>query len=297
MAYSTNRPIISFIVPIYNVEQYLAQCLDSILAQSVTKEIIIVNDGSTDQSFNIALNYAQKYAEIKLIYYHQNQGQSYARNRALDMAQGEYIYCVDSDDYLSMHSLQEIIEFAQQQGNIDLIRVRSKTLVQDGDKQYQGEVTPYIPDYQTNLIYQLSGEACFNLLAHNWIPGICWTLIKRELLQRHQLRFLEHTKAEDQLFYIQLLTCQADIQVMEFPQYIYNYRRRANSTVTTPSPQYIIDHFTIVQHIQHWQDSHHFSEQVKENLQRLRVNLWHSAYELYLKLPAEQQVTLHSYFK
>lgn len=297
MAYSTNQPIISFIVPIYNVEQYLAECLDSILVQSIAKEIIIVNDGSTDQSFNIALNYAQKYPEIKLIYYHQNQGQSYARNRALDMAQGEYIYCVDSDDYLSTHSLQEIIEFAQQQGDVDLIRVQFELAVEYDTNKYKERREPYIPDYQTNLIYRLSGEQCFNLLAHNWIPGICWTLIKRELLQRHQLRFLEHTKAEDQLFYIQLLTCQQNIQVLEFPHYVYNYRRRANSTVTTPSPQYIIDHFTIVQHIQHWQDSHHFSEQVKENLQRLRVNLWHSAYQLYQKLPIEQQIPLRTYFE
>ena len=68
-----NQIKVSVVIPIYNVEQYLAQCLDSLLAQSIAKEIIIVNDGSTDQSFNIALAYAQRYPEITLIYYHHNQ--------------------------------------------------------------------------------------------------------------------------------------------------------------------------------------------------------------------------------
>lgn len=283
-------------MPIYNVEQYLAQCLDSILAQSIAKEVIIVNDGSTDQSFDIALSYAQKYPEIKLIYYHQNQGQSYARNRALDMAQGEYIYCVDSDDYLSTHSLQEMIEFAQQQGDVDLIRVQFELAVESGMQTYKQRREPYIPDYQANLIYRLSGEQCFNLLAHNWIPGICWTLIKRELLQRHQIRFLEHAKAEDQLFYIELLTCQPNIQVLEFPQYVYNYRRRLNSTVTTPSPQYIMDHFTIIKYIQHWGNTHDFSPEIQQNLQRICQILMQTAYELYMQLPTEQQAPLRDYF-
>lgn len=96
----TNEPLISVIVPVYNVEKYLARCIESILNQSyINLEIILVDDGSTDSSGKICDEYA---ADDKRIYviHKENGGQSTARNAALDCAKGEYITFVDSDDYI-----------------------------------------------------------------------------------------------------------------------------------------------------------------------------------------------------
>ena len=92
--------LISIIVPVYNVEKYLNECIDSIIAQTYSNiEIILVNDGSTDASGKICDEYAEKDGRIKVI--HQvNAGLSAARNAGMAVATGEYLYFVDSDDYV-----------------------------------------------------------------------------------------------------------------------------------------------------------------------------------------------------
>lgn len=103
---------LSIIVPVYNVADYLAKCLDSLLSQDLSQdeyEIIVVNDGSTDNSGEIAKQYAEKYANIILIN-HENQGLSRARNTGIANARGEYIQFVDSDDYLEQNVLGGLLE-------------------------------------------------------------------------------------------------------------------------------------------------------------------------------------------
>lgn len=97
---SKNEPLISVIVPVYNVEKYLGRCVDSIINQTYTNlEIILVDDGSTDDSRKICDEYAEKDGRIKVIH-KSNGGQGSARNMALDIAKGQYIGFVDSDDWL-----------------------------------------------------------------------------------------------------------------------------------------------------------------------------------------------------
>ena len=94
-------PKVSIIVPVYNTEKYLARCIDSILAQTFTDfELILVNDGSKDNSGKICDEYAQKDSRIVVIH-KENGGVSSARNKGIDVAQGEWISFVDSDDWIS----------------------------------------------------------------------------------------------------------------------------------------------------------------------------------------------------
>ncbi len=103
-----NMPLISIIVPVYNVEKYLSRCLNSILAQTFTDfEIIAVDDGSPDNCGKILDEYAQKDERIKVIH-KENGGLSSARNAGLDVAQGEYVAFVDSDDYLSDKFIEKL---------------------------------------------------------------------------------------------------------------------------------------------------------------------------------------------
>ena len=103
-------PIISVIVPVYNTEKYLSRCIDSILAQTFTDlELILVDDGSTDNSGNICDEYAAKDKRIRVI--HQNNcGQGYARNAGLNVARGDYIGFLDPDDLISKDMFSHLIE-------------------------------------------------------------------------------------------------------------------------------------------------------------------------------------------
>ena len=104
----------SIIVPVYNVEQYLAECLDSLLSQTYEDyEIICINDASTDKSYDILLEYSDNNKCIKVLNNDSNQGQSYSRNRGIKEAVGEYVLFVDSDDMLcpdALSILNETIE-------------------------------------------------------------------------------------------------------------------------------------------------------------------------------------------
>lgn len=101
-------PKISVIIPVYNVEKYLRQCLDSIVEQTLEDiEIILVDDGSTDSSLKICKEYAQKDNRIK-VFEQQNQGAGAARNRGLGLAQGNYLYFMDSDDYINQDALEKL---------------------------------------------------------------------------------------------------------------------------------------------------------------------------------------------
>ena len=101
-------PKVSIIVPIYNVEKYLSKCLESILLQTYKNiEIIIINDGTTDSSLEIANLYASKYDFIH-VYSYENAGISTTRNRALEKATGDYYLFVDSDDYISKTLLRSL---------------------------------------------------------------------------------------------------------------------------------------------------------------------------------------------
>lgn len=95
-----NKPIISIIVPVYNVEQYLHSCIDSILAQTFTNcELLLIDDGSPDRSGEICDEYAQKDTRIR-VFHKENGGVSSARNLGLDNAQGEWVTFIDADDYI-----------------------------------------------------------------------------------------------------------------------------------------------------------------------------------------------------
>jgi glycosyltransferase involved in cell wall biosynthesis len=103
------KPLISVIIPVFNVETYLPKCLDSILSQTYENlEIVIVNDGSTDNSPKICKEYANKNSRIKVVH-KENGGLSSARNAGLDVATGEYIGFVDSDDFIERNMYREML--------------------------------------------------------------------------------------------------------------------------------------------------------------------------------------------
>ncbi len=123
---------LSVIVPIYNVAPYLCKCVDSLLMQDIQDyEIILVNDGSTDNSCEIAQRYADTYTNIKLIS-QENKGLSVARNVGIKQANGKYILFVDSDDYLQPNTLGALLEQAERD-DLDVLRFRYQNVRETGE--------------------------------------------------------------------------------------------------------------------------------------------------------------------
>ena len=109
---SSSQPLVSVIVPVYNNEAYLPQCLDSIVTQTLSDiEIILVNDGSTDQAGEICKEYAAGDSRIRFLD-QENRGPSSARNAGLEVAKGEHIGFVDSDDWIEPHMYERLVQIA-----------------------------------------------------------------------------------------------------------------------------------------------------------------------------------------
>ena len=118
----------SIIIAVYNVEDYLSECIDSILNQSLdfmgNVQLILVDDGSNDNSLNIAKNYQEKYPENILVLSQVNQGQSAARNNGLKYAKGKYVNFLDSDDYISTNTLEIVYDFFENNINqVDVVAI------------------------------------------------------------------------------------------------------------------------------------------------------------------------------
>jgi len=191
----TNSDIlVSVIVPIYNAESYLSETMDSILNQSLNNiEIVLVNDGSTDGSLLICEQYLQKDARIKLVNQN-NSGVSIARNNGLKLANGEYVFFMDSDDTIDSNFLSTSYNVAKQQ-NSDIVVV---------------------------------GEYCCKRLPNVFALPTWGEFLKHDFLKKHSdVRFPENIQpCEDGLFSHQLLALTKNIEAN--PNGIYNYRHHDN---------------------------------------------------------------------
>lgn len=130
-----DNPLVSIIVPVYNVEEYLPRCIKSILAQTYPNfELLLINDGSTDNSLHILEQFSRLDERIT-IYSKDNGGQASARNLGLEKMNGEYLIMVDSDDYID-HKLLEVCLEAMSNHNCDLVLFDRYDVNQNGDKRY-----------------------------------------------------------------------------------------------------------------------------------------------------------------
>lgn len=119
-----NRPIISVVIPVYNVEAYIERCVNSVRNQTVENiEIILIDDGSPDQSPVLCDQYAEKDRRVRVIH-KKNGGLASARNRGITVATGKYIFFLDSDDWLEKDGLQQLYELAQKY-QVDFVRYRA----------------------------------------------------------------------------------------------------------------------------------------------------------------------------
>ena len=179
-------PLISVIIPVYGVEKYIAQCLESVINQTYKNlEIIVINDGTKDRSAEIAKEYATKDSRIK-VYDFENGGLSVARNRGLEMATGDYISYIDSDDWIKKNMYETLLE-AVMKNDADM--VKCGIIEANNDKEYE------ITFSNTKIITNEKHEAF-----ENYFNGILWTLAWNGLYKRDlakKVKFPDNVVHED----------------------------------------------------------------------------------------------------
>lgn len=217
---------LSVIIPVFNAEQYLEQCLNSILEQSYTDlEIICIEDVSSDNSKCILEKYAIKDKRIKVYYNEKNQGQSFARNKGLLHAVGQYILFVDSDDYLVEGILKRIIEEAEVM-QLEVLSFDAKTVCDFGEsnlyngirkKEYCG-----VRDGIQVYVEQMSNG--------DYKCSVWQYLYRKDFLTKHNIEFIENIYHEDEMF---MFCVYMNAKRMAFIREVgYIYRFRENSTMT-----------------------------------------------------------------
>ncbi len=210
-------PEFSIVVPIYNVEGYLKKCLDSILNQSfVDYEIILVNDGSTDQSLSIIKEYMSKYPDIKLIN-QENKGLSEARNAGLKEARGNYVLFVDSDDFIDKDLLLNLNDSII--NNPDLVRFQLRV------------VSDKIIDINEEAFDSLNGHEAFKkIIKYRFVENAWAYLYSRKYLIDNGFLFKPNMYHEDYGL-IPLAIIKASI-VNSISYIGYNYVQRSNSIMS-----------------------------------------------------------------
>ena len=209
-------------MPVYGVEKYIRKCIDSILESNLPKdsyEIIVVNDGSKDGSVAIVEEYQQHYPNVHL-YHQENQGQSVARNHGLKYAKGEYIWFVDSDDYVEA-DLQPVYQAIQTNEGLDIVGIRSKVLDEEGKQLYLYE----IDNFDANTV--LSGKEA---LLKGYQPSSMWAnIIRKGFLLDNKLEFYPGILHQDTELSLRCML-QAK-KVFYTGSYLYDYIIHEGSSV------------------------------------------------------------------
>ena len=209
---------ISVIVPIYNAEKFLHYCIDSILNQSfVDFEILLVNDGSTDNSGKISDKYAEKDTRVKVIH-KQNGGVSSARNAGIEAAQGEYICFVDSDDYLESNYLKELVETKKKYPDFDNVWCGFQTV----EDYLKSNINTVASEY--NKDYSFSNLSSIMDLCEKWLVQMPWNkLFLTKTIKENSIIFPpELSLGEDYIFNLRYLDCtNGKIAVVNKPLYDY----------------------------------------------------------------------------
>lgn len=219
--------MLSIIVPIYNVEEYLDQFFQSLISQpSDNFELICVNDGSTDSSFEILKKYSKKFDNIFIIN-QLNSGVSKARNNGLKKARGEYVVFLDSDDFLESNYIEKINELILRSKNSDLIIYGSNYIYNNGliKKNKSIGKTSYISNKQF-------GNS-FNFLFRRINLFVTWDKIyKRKILVENNIHFPKQRVGEDALFNFSIYKVVNSVYI-DTSVILYNYRVRRNGSATS----------------------------------------------------------------
>lgn len=263
---------ISIIVPVFNVEKYLKECIQSVLNQTFQQwELLLIDDGSKDSSPDICDYYASLDNRIKVIH-KKNEGVSIARNVGLDLATGTYIIFLDSDDYWYDATALEQLFSAAQSNDVDLIRGEYKAVNEKGEDLFLRPVS----DLRNSYAGRLLDSSDFIQYAINGEFFLVLTLIRSSVIK--DIRFTPNRIfLEDMLFYSQL--CLKDLRCMYVPSIrFYAYRKNLSSVSFKANPQKLSDSFSMCD-IFHCLSVETHNDRLRSIYQKYSVSLYFSTLE------------------
>ena len=214
-------PKISFIVPVYNTGLYIKKCLDSIINQTFKEkiEIILINDGSTDNSDELIKEYIEKSNSKDIIKYYtkENEGIAKTRNFGIDKANGEYIFFVDSDDYIDKETIKKLKPYID--NNIDMVKFKLQRIDQNNN---------ILEKVDGPVFAEISGEEAFNKLYSEdvLLDSPCVYVIKRNLFTKNNFKFNGTYHEDFGLIPLIILKAKSFVSI---PDYLYYYVQGENS--------------------------------------------------------------------
>ncbi|WP_080146745.1 glycosyltransferase family 2 protein [Marinilactibacillus piezotolerans] len=224
-----HQPLVSIIVPTYNVERYVEECLDSILNQTYSNlEIIVIDDGSTDATPYLLEPYRSK---LSLTLNKTNQGQGAVRNQGIKAASGEYILFVDSDDWIEPKTVSSLVQKAIQT-EADLVRFNGQSFFEGGTAISEEGKYDFSAVLSPDQIYSNEESLVKNQKAYSASP--CLYLVRKDLLEEHRILFPEGILHEDEYFTTQVFLHTKRMCYVD--QAYYHRRYRVASTMTEQTP-------------------------------------------------------------
>lgn len=223
------EPYVSIIVPIYKVEPYLTQCIESIRNQTVKEiEIILIDDGSPDGSPEMCDRFAGEDGRIRVIH-QENAGVSAARNRGMEMAVGEWLMFVDPDDWLELNAVELLYRLAMESGS-DIVCAAYYQNYASKQKRFglnSGEAGKYVVEQDLETL--LDGFTRHRKLKTN-MASPCWRIYRKSMIDAHKdCRFPAGMKlGEDLIFNLYAVQNSVSIYIADVP--VYHYRERPGST-------------------------------------------------------------------
>lgn len=231
----------SVVIPVYNVEKYLNQCVDSILKQTFKDfELILIDDGSSDKCGQICDEYAESDKHVKVIH-KENGGLSDARNYGTRIASGQYIIFIDSDDYIASNQfLKKLYEAAEDEPDIILYKYKKYY----EDKKKFSEAGFHYPEIS---VKDKTDKVLTELVKTNSFYCAAWMKsIKRSLLQLNAIEFQKGILSEDQEWYYHVVLCAKSYVAIDEAFIIY--RQRAGSITSTTGSKNIADNIRLLQY-------------------------------------------------
>ena len=227
--------MVSIIIPVYNVEEYIEECLESILAQTYKDiELLVVDDGSTDNSLGLIRGYENKFKKIR-IFTQQNKGVSEARNLALNYASGEFVLYIDPDDFLEPIMIEKMVNKAEKY-NSD-ITICGYYLYYSKDNANNKIFTYGINENKT-----LSSLEVIDMMLNYKLQGQLWNkLFKKDLLINNNFKFEPGRYIQDIFPVFKAVLKSNNIIFVDEP--LYYYRQRMSSTVNKKSKKLAEDYF------------------------------------------------------
>lgn len=289
----TENPMVTVIIPVYNVEKYLAECLNSVINQTIKKlEIICVEDGSTDQSLEILRRFSERYPFIKVIQ-QENRGLSAARNTGLESACGEYVYFLDSDDFIEERALQKMYEMAQADC-LDVLYIDGRSIYEN--KELEEALPEYKCTYHRPKSYSeiVKGTELFCNMVEDGTYYVQASLqfIRLGFLKEVKLKFFEGILYEDNLFNFECMLQASAVKHCNYPYFIRRIRKNSIMTTERVTVKNFYGYFITYIQMLSFAVEFHADERSQYAMETIIEGIYHLTKRYYDNLPEEERSKL-----